>query len=217
MTKREWRKPCITGCTCGKHRARKNVHPDGCTCAVHAPERRKACTREPGCSCGRHASPKCPPGCTCLRHRPQATEEQKAATRERAREWNRQYSRRRREADRSYLDRARETRQQDPDRHRSHYLKSKFGMTVEQWRAMRVEQGDACYLCGDALDSAHIHVDHSHACCPGKKSCGKCVRGLACRWCNQGIGQFRDDPARMIRAANALRAANLRVTLGARA
>lgn len=212
MTRVEWRKSCITGCTCGKHRARKNVHPEGCTCAIHAPELRKPCTQEPGCSCGRHASPKCLPGCTCQRHKPQATEEQKAATREREREWNRQYSQRRRAEDPSYLERAKEARVREPDRHRSYYLKHKFGMTVEQWRLMRDRQGSACYLCGDPLDSAHIHVDHSHACCPGDKSCGKCIRGLACRWCNQGLGQFRDDPERMIRAAGALREADARIS-----
>jgi hypothetical protein len=87
-------------------------------------------------------------------------------------------------------------------------LKSKFGLTVERWQDMFDQQGGRCYLCADELDPAHTHVDHSHACCPDDRSCGRCIRGLACRWCNQGVGQFRDDPERMRRAATALERAN---------
>jgi hypothetical protein len=31
-------------------------------------------------------------------------------------------------------------------------------------------------------------------CCPGKKSCGKCIRGLLCARCNSAIGLFDEDP-----------------------
>ena len=54
-------------------------------------------------------------------------------------------------------------------------------------------------------------VDHDHSCCPGSKTCGKCLRGLACQKCNQGIGQFGDDPDRMRRVADNLEAANCRL------
>jgi len=40
-------------------------------------------------------------------------------------------------------------------------------------------------------------VDHDHECCPDEKSCGKCVRGLLCNWCNRMIGMARDDPQRL--------------------
>jgi hypothetical protein len=200
MTKPEWRKPCITGCTCGKHAPRKYICKDGCTCARHM--ERKPCPE--GCACGRHRSQRCASGCECDRHRPQATPEQKAATREREREWDRQYAKRRRVDDQSYLERARADRAANPDRHRDQYLRSKYGISLDQWRAMFDANGGACYLCGDPFDAKHIHVDHDHSCCPGKSSCGSCVRGLACRWCNQGIGNFRDDPERMRRVADAL-------------
>jgi hypothetical protein len=39
-----------------------------------------------------------------------------------------------------------------------------------------------------------LSVDHDHACCPGKKSCGKCIRGLLCRRCNVTLGWVEDTP-----------------------
>ena len=36
-------------------------------------------------------------------------------------------------------------------------------------------------------------MDHYHKCCPGKTSCGKCVRGLLCGNCNTILGRQRDD------------------------
>jgi hypothetical protein len=42
-----------------------------------------------------------------------------------------------------------------------------------------------------------LHVDHDHACCPGGPSCGHCIRGLICHWCNHMLGHAREDPARL--------------------
>jgi hypothetical protein len=35
-----------------------------------------------------------------------------------------------------------------------------------------------------------IFIDHDHACCPGKRSCGRCLRGLLHRTCNVAVGYF---------------------------
>lgn len=60
---------------------------------------------------------------------------------------------------------------------------------------------ELCGLCGATATERRLDVDHDHQCCPGQRSCGKCVRGFLCRPCNVGIGMFGDDPARLIAAA----------------
>jgi Recombination endonuclease VII len=84
-------------------------------------------------------------------------------------------------------------------------------MTPEQWDEMVAAQEGACYLCDEPLDleaPGKVHVDHDHACCRGERTCGRCIRGLACDLCNRGIGAFGDDPDRMERVAAKLRAAS---------
>src|SRR5204863_8159481 len=77
-----------------------------------------------------------------------------------------------------------------------------YGMTWEQYQELLAEQGGGCALCGQQCSSGRLlAVDHDHACCPGMKSCGKCVRGLLCGDCNHGLGKFEDSPERLRAAA----------------
>lgn len=97
---------------------------------------------------------------------------------------------------------------------RKYFLKWKFGLTPEQREQILEDQGHCCYLCSLPLENAHglpVHIDHDRSCCPGDKSCGKCIRGIAHQKCNQGIGQFNDDPALMRRVADALEAAQVKL------
>jgi hypothetical protein len=96
---------------------------------------------------------------------------------------------------------------------RRYHIKSKFGITLDDWDRLLVGQSGRCYLCEKPLGAGRtdIHIDHDHACCPGRKSCGKCIRGLACQKCNQGVGQFGDDPQLMRKVADNLEAANRRL------
>lgn len=45
-------------------------------------------------------------------------------------------------------------------------------------------------------------VDHDHSCCPGEGSCGNCVRGLLCWYCNAAAGMLSDEPKRLIGLAD---------------
>lgn len=89
-------------------------------------------------------------------------------------------------------------------RSRSHYLRYRYGMTNDRYAEMLAAQGGGCAICGEPPTSRLLHVDHDHSCCSGETSCGKCVRGLLCRGCNQALGHMQDDPARIRRAAEYL-------------
>jgi len=74
----------------------------------------------------------------------------------------------------------------------------KFGLTIETWEQLIVDQHGLCLICGDPLDlSKKTHVDHNHVI--------KVVRGILCESCNHGLGKFRDSPTLLDRAAEYLR------------
>jgi len=107
----------------------------------------------------------------------------------------------------------REWRERNPEKHRAYKRLSyergdpaqrkaaarqrRWGLTAEALEEMLLRQGGCCAIC-PAIEPGGRgtwHIDHDHACCPGQRSCGRCVRGLLCNRCNVGLGQFRDDPA----------------------
>ena len=76
---------------------------------------------------------------------------------------------------------------------------SRYGVTPEQYDAA-LERG--CPICHRKVD--RLVIDHDHACCPGGKSCGECVRDLICRACNAMLGLAGDEPDRLRSAADYL-------------
>lgn len=83
-----------------------------------------------------------------------------------------------------------------------------YGISGEQYRTLLDEQGGVCRICRKPETATHqsgtlrrLAVDHDHKCCPGKKSCGKCVRGLLCARCNSAIGLVGEDLAVIERMA----------------
>lgn len=77
----------------------------------------------------------------------------------------------------------------------------KHGLLPDEFYKLIEAQGGSCAICPTLEPD---HVDHDHSCCPGPRSCGKCVRGVLCGNCNRGLGQFKDDPDRLRRAVGYL-------------
>ena len=53
-------------------------------------------------------------------------------------------------------------------------------------------QGGRCAACQGPPQGKGLVIDHDHACCPGSKACGKCVRGLLCTSCNVALGHVEN-------------------------
>lgn len=75
----------------------------------------------------------------------------------------------------------------------------RYGLTVEAYEALMAKgRCDACGTTDPGPGGTRgWHVDHDHACCPGDRSCGKCVRGLLCVRCNVALGMADDSPDRL--------------------
>ena len=90
-------------------------------------------------------------------------------------------------------------RKKNPDRVRSIWLKSIYGITGEQYRLMFDNQDGNCAICYRHQDRVNktFCVDHDH-------TTGK-IRELLCEDCNLALGTFNDDPIRFENAASYLR------------
>ncbi|QFR02426.1 recombination endonuclease VII [Streptomyces phaeolivaceus] len=73
---------------------------------------------------------------------------------------------------------------------RAHHLKREYGITEAERDELIASQGGVCCICLAALP---VHVDHCH-------ETGR-VRGVLCFSCNAALGQFKDRPDVMRRAA----------------
>lgn len=81
----------------------------------------------------------------------------------------------------------------------------RHGITVAQYDELLAAQGGTCAICHESQTTfsdgrvRRLDVDHDHRCCPGRHSCGACIRGLLCSNCNRGI--FRFHPPTLAAAA----------------
>ena len=78
-----------------------------------------------------------------------------------------------------------------------YYLWSRYRLTTRNVQQFLERQHHQCGVCGDSLESGYA-IDHDHACCPGRSSCGECVRGLLCRRCNVLVGYVEGTPRQLL-------------------
>ncbi|WP_121160612.1 endonuclease domain-containing protein [Micromonospora pisi] len=69
-----------------------------------------------------------------------------------------------------------------------------YRLRPADWQALWDSQDGLCALCFTGLDETRMAVDHDHRCCPGERSCGRCVRALLCRKCNTNVGWLEAQP-----------------------
>lgn len=83
---------------------------------------------------------------------------------------------------------------------RKYYLKSAYGISLEDYNKLLKQHEHKCAICGcDEVDSVHgvLHVDHCHI--TGK------LRGLLCQQCNTALGKFKDSEEILEKAKEYLR------------
>ncbi|MEV5829697.1 endonuclease VII domain-containing protein [Spirillospora sp. NPDC052242] len=88
---------------------------------------------------------------------------------------------------------SRENRVKNHGSARNYLLKLRYGVTEEEVQQMIARQGGVCVIC---LRAEAKHVDHDHF--------SGAVRHILCFKCNGALGQFEDDPQRMLLAADYL-------------
>jgi len=77
------------------------------------------------------------------------------------------------------------------------HLKRRYGIGADEAVALLDSQLGKCAICDCSLSEKTAHVDHDHT--------TGAVRGVLCFNCNGGLGQFKDDPWRLLRAVDYLK------------
>ena len=89
-------------------------------------------------------------------------------------------------------------RQRNPEMSRWLAIQKKYKLTKFMYLEMLEKQNGVCAICKLPPNRNWLAVDHDHACCPGIKTCGKCIRGLLCGSCNSFLGRVNDDSNSLI-------------------
>lgn len=87
-------------------------------------------------------------------------------------------------------ERSRRWRRANPEKKWAQKLRQFYGLTPKEHASMLRAQGNTCVICKKPDPDC---VDHCH-------ETGR-VRGILCRPCNVGMGQFRDDLSLLLEAA----------------
>lgn len=115
----------------------------------------------------------------------------KVCDRANATKWYREHPEQARESRRAWLQ-----SEEGRKAHRKSVLKYRYKISPEEYEARLAKQDYKCAACGTSEPGGRgaFHIDHDHSCCPGRRSCGKCLRGLLCSACNQILGGIENRP-----------------------
>lgn len=98
----------------------------------------------------------------------------------------------------------REYRKNNPEKEHAKRIKFNYGISLEQYRAMLLEQNGVCKICEKPETMAQngrivpLCVDHDHE--------DNSIRGLLCQHCNKALGHFMDRQDLLARAISYLQA-----------
>lgn len=97
-----------------------------------------------------------------------------------------------------YLEYNRKYRLENVDKNRDTVYKHRYGITLEDYNRMFLDQNGCCAICEKHQSEfdKRFAVDHDH-------ETGK-VRGLLCSYCNKLLGLALDKPELLIASANYL-------------
>lgn len=83
------------------------------------------------------------------------------------------------------------------DRTYRNNLMKRYGITPEQREQMLLEQDNKCGICSCHIEGRNAHLDHCHT--------TGVLRKMLCWNCNGGLGNFKDDPALLLKALEYLK------------
>jgi hypothetical protein len=87
---------------------------------------------------------------------------------------------------------AKKHRKNNPNVYRNYEYKKKYKIDLDTYNKVLDKQNGVCAICQGTWSKVLV-VDHDHDCCPGEKTCGKCLRALLCGSCNAGLGWFKHN------------------------
>lgn len=89
-----------------------------------------------------------------------------------------------------------------PEYQRWNLIWVRYRMRQADWEKMFQDQGERCVFGCTEPGTGGWAVDHDHRCCDGRKSCGKCVRGILCQPHNMAmhyVDRFTDQMDDMVK------------------
>lgn len=84
--------------------------------------------------------------------------------------------------------------ERNPDLYKNQWYKSKYKITLDDYKTMYDRQKGKCLICHKF--KRKLSIDHDHK--------THVIRGLLCRECNIGLGLFKDNPISLQNAINYL-------------